>query len=51
MIATENERFLLNHFMPLVSFNASWKHQKTLENLWFSAFLGVIKKEQWRDMC
>ena len=41
MIATENEMFLLNHF----------KHQKTLENLWFSAFLGVIKKEQWHEMC
>ena len=38
---------LLIHFMPLVSFYAPLK---TLENLWFFMFAGVIEREQLHEM-
>ena len=38
-------RQILTHFMPLVYFDAPWKHQKTSENLCFSdVFRGYRKR-------
>ena len=37
----------LTHFMPLVSFYASWKRQKTSG---FLMFLGGIEGDQWHEM-
>ena len=38
---------LLTHFMPLVSFDTPWKHQKTEGFLMFS---GAIEWDQWHEM-
>ena len=36
--------FKLTHFMPMISFDTPWKHQKTRGFLMFS---GSIKRDQW----
>ena len=38
---------LLTHFMPLISFDTLWKHQKTRGFLMFSE---GIKRDQWHEM-
>ena len=38
---------LLAHFMPLVSFDTPWKHQKTKG---FPMFSGGIESDQWHEM-
>ena len=40
-------KLLLTHFMPLVSFDTPWKHQRTKGFLMFS---GGIEKDQWHEM-
>ena len=37
---------LLTHFMPQVSFNTPWKHQKTFDFLMFS---GGIERDLWHE--
>ena len=37
----------LIHFMPLVSLNTLWKHEKTKGFLMFS---GGIERDQWHEM-
>ena len=37
----------LNHFMALISFDTSWKHQKNRNFLMLS---GGIKRHQWHEM-
>ena len=37
----------LTHFMPLVSFDTPWKHQKTFGFLMFSE---AIEKDHWHEM-
>ena len=37
---------LLTHFMPQVSFNTPWKHQKTFGFLMFS---GGIERDLWHE--
>ena len=37
----------LTHFMPLISFDTPWKHQKTRGFLMFS---GGLKRVQWHEM-
>ena len=37
----------LIHFMPLISFDTPWKHQKTSGFLMFS---GGMKRDQWHEM-
>ena len=37
----------LTHFMPLISFDTPWKHQKTRGFLMFSV---GIKRDQWHEM-
>ena len=39
--------FLLTHFILLVSFYTSWKHQKTFSFLMFSR---GIERDQWHEM-
>ena len=36
----------LTHFMPLISFDTPWKHQKTRG---FRMFSGGIKSDQWNE--
>ena len=38
---------LLTHFMPQVSFNTPWKHQKTFSFLMFS---GGIERDLWHEI-
>ena len=37
----------LTHFVPLISFDTPWKHQKTRSFLMFS---GGIKRDQWHEI-
>ena len=37
----------LTHFMPLISFDTPWKHQKTSG---LQTFSGGIKTDQWHEM-
>ena len=37
----------LTHFMPLISLDTPWKHQKSSGFLMFS---GCIKRDQWHEM-
>ena len=37
----------LTHFIPLISFDTPWKHQKTRG---FRMFSGAIKRDQWHEM-
>ena len=39
--------FFLTHFMPPISFDTPWKHQKTRG---FLVFSGGIKRDQWHEM-
>ena len=43
----ESRPMHLNHFMPLISFDTPWKHQKTRG---FPMFSGGIKRDQWHEM-
>ena len=43
----ELHEWKLTHFMPLISFDTLWKHQKTSGFLMFSA---GIKRDQWYEM-
>ena len=38
---------LLTHFVPLISFCTSWKHQKNFGCM----FSGDIERDQWHEMC
>ena len=38
---------MLTHFVPLISFDTLWKHQKTSGFLMFSR---GIKRDQWHEM-
>ena len=42
-----NQISVLTHFMPLISFDTPWKHQKTRGFLILS---GGIKRDQWHEM-
>ena len=36
----------LTHFMPLVSFDTPWKHQKTSD---FFMFSGGVERDKWHE--
>ena len=46
-ICLAGPKYALNHFMPLVSFDNLWKHQKTKS---FQMFSGDIEENQWHEM-
>ena len=46
ILKTANNNTRITHFMPLISFHAPLKHQKTRGFLMFS---GGIERDQWHE--